>query len=77
MRGISVRQRIKMRFRHNQKMYVCDRMNIVKGDHIVVFIQFLRRDFAVGELAKQAIAHCVLQFIDAPPVIALELVLYL
>src|SRR3989344_4495212 len=42
-------------FRDNQKVHGCLRADIVKGNHLVIFIKLARRYFTSDDLAKQTV----------------------
>jgi hypothetical protein len=47
-----------MLFRHNQKMHCGNRIDVMEGNQIIVFVNLFGRNFAGGNLAENAIAHC-------------------
>ena len=47
--------------RHDQKVYRCLRGDVIEGEHVVVFVDFLGRDFTLDDFAEKTIfTHSVI-----------------
>jgi uncharacterized protein YkvS len=44
-----------MALRHHQKVYRGLRGDVVEGEHVVVFVDFLGRDFSLDDFAEKTI----------------------
>lgn len=52
-----VRLRLDVFFRNHQQVYGRDWFNVAEDEALVVFVQFLRRDFVGGDAAEDTFAH--------------------
>src|SRR5882672_7297819 len=53
--GLRIVERGDVRFGHEQDVHRRLRTDVVEGDHLVVFVDFFRRDLAADDFAKNAI----------------------
>ena len=52
-----VRLRLDVLLRHDEQVHWSNRLDVAEGDALLVFIEFLCRDFAGGDAAKDTFAH--------------------
>lgn len=53
--GLHVHDGCDMALRHHQKVYRGLRGNVVEGEHVVVFVDFLGRDFSLDDFAEKTV----------------------